>query len=661
MYSYNYADASFPAYIQNQLNQPPPPSPGRHAAWMRLSLQMVGENLPDSVIFSALREWIPDADKPDKELRDLITGARQRNPQPAEYAQAAGDQGSDPVFGKSRDQLPSDLADVGPIEFLNRVFHAGEYVCITLPDSEGNPTVNEIHSREEWLDADFGNSYASTYGVWFCINPLKDHESRTDDNVSDFRHLLVEIDNGALEEQYANLKASGLPMAALSYSGNKSIHALVKIDASDAEEFQDRQKIVYRYLGSLGIDKANSNPARLSRLPGVARGEDKQRLLSWNVGAASFAEWQFRNAGDGSEFFDLDSLRQFDRENDPDCMIGNRWMCRGHSVMVQGPTGIGKSSFVLQMLMSWAKGDSFFGFQPNEKLKSVLIQAENDMGDIAEAFQDILQNLYNGKPSHAEWSALKDNVVILRDSSNGDKFVEKLKDIIVSQHPDIIFADNLFAYAGGNLCDQPYMTKFLRTQIQPILNETGVVIIFVHHTGKPPKMGEARNGSSAYAGFGTSELANWARGTITLIDDGRDGIYTVQMAKRGARTGVQNGKGQSVDTLFLRHAESGIFWESVSGIENQERLKEARTVSHLDGLRNYIVAKETVVKPWFETDKNWEQFGLSRDGCKALLRRLVADRAEGNQPIYLYKATVNGYTRKQDVYSVLPEGSTTIF
>ena len=85
----------------------------------------------------------------------------------------------------------------------------------------------------------------------------------------------------------------------------------------------------------------------------------------------------------------------------------------------------------------------------------------------------------------------------------------------------------------------------------------------------------------------------------------------------------------------------------MSGIENQERLKEARTVSHLDGLRDYIVAKETVVKPWFETDKNWEQFGLSRDGCKALLRRLVADRAEGNQPIYLYKATVNGYTRKR--------------
>jgi hypothetical protein len=81
--------------------------------------------------------------------------------------------------------------------------------------------VNEIHSREDWVDVDFGNEYASTYGVWFCINPLKDHESRTDSNVADYRHLLVEIDTGALDDQYAHLVASGLPIAALSYSGNK--------------------------------------------------------------------------------------------------------------------------------------------------------------------------------------------------------------------------------------------------------------------------------------------------------------------------------------------------------------------------------------------------------------------------------------------------------
>src|ERR1700693_3016617 len=86
MHTKNYADAGIPAYIQNQLKQPPPSSGGRHAAWMRLSYQMVGENLPDGVIFSALRQWIPDADQPDTELRKLIAGARRRNPERAEGA-----------------------------------------------------------------------------------------------------------------------------------------------------------------------------------------------------------------------------------------------------------------------------------------------------------------------------------------------------------------------------------------------------------------------------------------------------------------------------------------------------------------------------------------------------------------------------------------------
>jgi hypothetical protein len=284
---------SLPAYIQNQLAQSPPSSGGRHQAWMRLSYQMVGEGIADDVIFNTLRDWIPDADKPDKELRDLIAGARERNPVPSKTelrVPAPRLENAD----HTGEKLPTELATTGPMEFLNGLFHPGEYVCITLPDSEGNPTVNIIHSREEWIDADFGNSYAHEYGVWFCINPLKDHESRTDANVADFRHLLVEIDSGALEEQYANLVDSGLPLAALSYSGNKSIHALVKIDARDAMEFRERQRIIYRHLESLGIDKANSNPARLSRLPGVARGDNKQRLLAWNVGAPSFADWQFQ-------------------------------------------------------------------------------------------------------------------------------------------------------------------------------------------------------------------------------------------------------------------------------------------------------------------------------------------------------------------------------
>ena len=51
MYKYNYSDGRLPDYIQNQVNQPPPGSPGRHQAILNVSLKMVGERIPDDVIF----------------------------------------------------------------------------------------------------------------------------------------------------------------------------------------------------------------------------------------------------------------------------------------------------------------------------------------------------------------------------------------------------------------------------------------------------------------------------------------------------------------------------------------------------------------------------------------------------------------------------------
>src|SRR5258707_11870439 len=75
--------SEIPAYIQKQLPEAPPGKTGRHDAWGRISLQMKGEGIPDDVAFAELRRWIPDADKSDKELWDLIRGAEKRNPQPA--------------------------------------------------------------------------------------------------------------------------------------------------------------------------------------------------------------------------------------------------------------------------------------------------------------------------------------------------------------------------------------------------------------------------------------------------------------------------------------------------------------------------------------------------------------------------------------------------
>ena len=59
------------------------------------------------------------------------------------------------------------------------------------------------------------------------------------EDVTAFRHVLVEFDRDEAgkpipkEEQYRAIIASGLPVAALIDSGNKSLHAWIRVDAPD--------------------------------------------------------------------------------------------------------------------------------------------------------------------------------------------------------------------------------------------------------------------------------------------------------------------------------------------------------------------------------------------------------------------------------------------
>ena len=49
-----------------------------------------------------------------------------------------------------------------------------------------------------------------------------------------------------------------------------------------------------------------------------------------------------------------------------------------------GQSGIGKSSLAMQMAVSWALGKEVFGIKTVKPLKSLLIQAGNDFGDVSE-------------------------------------------------------------------------------------------------------------------------------------------------------------------------------------------------------------------------------------------------------------------------------------
>jgi RecA-family ATPase len=148
---------------------------------------------------------------------------------------------------------------------------------------------------------------------------------------------------------------------------------------------------------------------------------------------------------------------------------------------------------MMQSAISWAVGRSFFGIRTKRSLRSLIIQAENDGGDVAELMQDSIKGI-GLTPTERE--TLKENLFIYRDTvSTGDSFLRLLKDLILKHSIDIVYCDPLLSFAGINLNEQQEVSQFLRQGLSPILMDTGAILVAMHHTGKPKSAKKRQRGT----------------------------------------------------------------------------------------------------------------------------------------------------------------------
>lgn len=210
----------------------------------------------------------------------------------------------------------------GLFTFLRVAFRADDNIYIGTGRERKHRQRSHIKTRENWLDffttildrVKYASGLAEQRQILiaigyeyplFCINPLTGepnaaHSFRSDDCVSEYRYVLLESDKLPLAQQVALMKGLKLPIVSMTYSGGKSIHALVRTDELGFGSIKDKsdwdQKIklgLYSQIIPLGFDRANSNPSRFSRLPGIWRPDKDvfQRLLYLN---------NFNNTGDSN-------------------------------------------------------------------------------------------------------------------------------------------------------------------------------------------------------------------------------------------------------------------------------------------------------------------------------------------------------------------------
>lgn len=246
--------------------------------------------------------------------------------------------------------------------------------------------------------------------------------------------------------------------------------------------------------------------------------------------------------------------------DDSDELLKHRFLCRGGSAMINGPTGVGKSSLLMQGAILWALGRPLFGIEPARCLTSLIVQAENDDGDLVEQREGVFTGL---GLTEVEKSLVRERVFIYSENSKtGATLVNGLLRPLLREHrPDLLWLDNLFAYCGCGVSDQKEMTAFLRTLVNPVIQEHRCGIIIAHHTNKPP-MGNQRADHSdleaAYMGSGTGELANWPRATLSIRELKTHGIFELIAGKRGSRLGWKDEQSKSVSRRRIAHSSNGL-------------------------------------------------------------------------------------------------------
>ena len=182
-----------------------------------------------------------------------------------------------------------------------------------------------------------------------------------------------------------------MPVAALVYSGKKSLHAIVKIDASTYEEYKKRVDYLYNVCNKNGLklDIQNRNPSRLSRMPGVMRNDKKQYLLDTNIGKENWNEWREWIESVNDDLPDPESMADV-WDNLPELAppLIDGVLRQGHKMLIAGPSKAGKSYALIELCCAIAEGKKWLEWNCTQG-KVMYVNLELDRASCLHRFKDV--------------------------------------------------------------------------------------------------------------------------------------------------------------------------------------------------------------------------------------------------------------------------------
>lgn len=337
-------------------------------------------------------------------------------------------------------------------------------------------------------------------GAWIRFNPVDGSGNVRNENVTEFRYALVESDSIPVALQNGIMHELQLPIAVLVFTGGKSLHAIVRVDAANYKEYRERVRFLYQICNKNGlkVDEKCRNPSRLSRMPGVMRNGKKQFIVETNTGFSSWDEWKNWIESVSDDLPDFENMAEI-WEDMPELsppLIENV-LRQGHKMLLAGPSKAGKSFALIELCIAIAEGRTWLGWQCAQG-KVLYVNLELDRASCLHRFRDVYQamgivpqyqkNLIlwnlrgNSRPMNElvpslAWRAKKENLIA----------------VIIDPIYKVITGDENSADQMANFCNQ----------FDKICHQLGCAVIYCHHHSKGAQGGkrsmDRASGSGVFA------------------------------------------------------------------------------------------------------------------------------------------------------------------
>lgn len=379
-------------------------------------------------------------------------------------------------------------------DYLSALFDPEErvsYVTTAYQDDDGKwKPYGGTNSRtcKQLLDSvkkhpdDLSNTFGTcnpASGVWICFNPM-DGEGRNNKNVSAHRYALVESDTQDIDTQYALIQDLRLPVKMLVHSGGKSLHAIVRIDAVDYKQYQERVDYLYTICRKhgLAVDTQDKNPSRLSRFPGFMRGDKRQYIVDRDMGCQDYVEWQHYIEGETVEPLDVVNLGEiWDKMPPLKPVLIEGILRQGHKMMIASSSKAGKTFALIELAISIAEGVRWLGYRCRQG-KVLYLNMELDEA----SFDDRMKNVYKAlgvDPPHPE----NIDIVHLRGKAEAmEKLIPQIIRTAKAKPYAAVIVDPTYKLGIGDENSAKEVSAFCAAMDR--LANTGASVIYAHHHSK---------------------------------------------------------------------------------------------------------------------------------------------------------------------------------